>query len=283
MTGPFNLIIRGKYFINTGYGFFLVQILKITPLIVRLPWGGFWICRNNVMGKNILLKNTFLEGEWKFVSQYLKEKMTFFDVGANEGFYTLLASKKIGKMGQIISFEPSERELNRLKLHLKFNRCENVTVEPVALSDMQQSSELFVCMGQETGCNSLRPPDVSDDINKVKVCISTLDIYAYQHNLENMDFIKVDIEGAELNFLKGATKCIDRFRPIILCEISDIRTSPWGYKAQEIFDFLERMGYIFHNISQNGKLSKYIRESKYNENYVAIPQEKIWDMTQYLI
>jgi FkbM family methyltransferase len=76
--------------------------------------------------------------------------MTVLDVGAHNGFYTLLASKKVGPSGRVIAFEPSPRERQRLLSNLWINRCSNVIVEPVALAEEDSVATLFVVSGAET-------------------------------------------------------------------------------------------------------------------------------------
>lgn len=77
---------------------------------------------------------SFEENERRFVEQFLKEGMTMLDIGAHHGFYTVLASKKVGSSGRVFAFEPSPREHQKLLRHLKLNRCANVRVEPFALT-----------------------------------------------------------------------------------------------------------------------------------------------------
>ncbi len=96
-----------------------------------------------------------LSEEENFLLQFLKPGMVFLDIGAHRGFHTLLASKKVGIEGQIIAFEPSPRELRRLRWNLALNCCHNVRIESFAVSRNEGIGELYVCLGQETGCNSL--------------------------------------------------------------------------------------------------------------------------------
>lgn len=282
-TGTSRLLKRFSQIFHYMFVKIKLQFIKIVPIMVFLPWGGIWLCRNNFNGKSILLKEIFNEGEWKVVAHYLQSGMIVLDIGANEGFYTLLASKKVGENGKVISFEPSQRELKRLNLHLKINDCKNVVIEPLALSNEETNTELYVCLGEGTGCNSLRPPNVSDPIKKVKVNVTTLDNYLNLHKLEKIDFIKVDVEGAELNLFKGAKRSLEMFRPIIMCEIADIRTRPWGYKSEEIIKVLEEVGYIFFKILPEGNLVKCEIKTEYAENLFAVPQEKISLVKGYLL
>ena len=85
--------------------------------------------------------------------------MIVLDIGAHHGFYTLLASRKVGKKGKVIAFEPSPRKRRKLIWHCRLNRTDNVWIESCALGSFDGEAELFLVKGKETGCNSLRPPE----------------------------------------------------------------------------------------------------------------------------
>jgi FkbM family methyltransferase len=245
------------------------------PLPVYLPWGVWWLLKNDAMGRNIIKRNGFEQPERDFLLKFLKQEMTFIDIGAHQGYYTLLASRKTGLSGRVIAFEPSPRELHALRIHLLLNRCHNVHIEPVALSDDTSTAKLFVCLGQETGCNSLRRPLLSERMKTVKVPVRTLDEYFKKGQIATATVIKIDAEGAELSILKGATNLLYKVKPVLLCELADIRTKPWGYKAVEIYDFLKTAGYQWFSITSSGYLKPCPRKPFYNENLLAVPEEKV--------
>ena len=176
------------------------------PIPFRLPWGGWWFAWNDVIGKHIRLSDKFEQGEQAFLLRFLEPRMTVLDIGAHHGLYTLLASKKVGSQGHVVAFEPSPRELNRLRWHLRINRCRNVRVEPYALGRKEDLADLYVCTVHETGCNSLRPPNVAEPLSKVQVPVKVLDHYVEGTALKTVDFVKLDVEGGELDVLKGAEK-----------------------------------------------------------------------------
>ena len=97
------------------------------PRLIRLPFGVWWVLRNDNVGVP-LRTGIFETAELAFVDRFLRPGMTVLDVGAHHGLYTLLASKRVGKHGRVISFEPSPREGRALRLHLLLNRCRNVVV-----------------------------------------------------------------------------------------------------------------------------------------------------------
>ena len=247
------------------------------PLPVRLPFGSWWLAWNDVCGDAIFI-GAFEEAERRFVEHFLQPEMTVVDVGAHHGLYTLLTSVKVGPQGRVIAFEPSPRERKKLLWHLRLNHCTNVQVESTALGSSVGQGELFVVNGRETGCNSLCPPKVSEPIKVLRVAVDTLDNYLRQQKIEGgVDFIKIDVEGAELEVFKGATVLLRREpRPVILCEVQDFRTQPWDYKAKEIIEFLHKLGYFWFSFSSDGKLEPIpVNQGVFGANLVAIPKECI--------
>ncbi|MEM3485862.1 MAG: FkbM family methyltransferase [Candidatus Methanomethyliaceae archaeon] len=230
---------------------------------------------NDVMGQHFRKCDDFEQGEQSFLLQYLAPGMTVLDIGAHHGLYTLLASKKVGEQGRVIAFEPSPRELRRLKWNLLLNRCCNVHIVPYALGSNEGTAELFVCLGQETGCNSLRPPAVNEPVSKIRVPITTVDHYLERIGVDKVDFMKLDVEGAELEVLRGAVQLLEGTRPLILCELADLRTEPWGYSSIQIYDFLRSRGYKWFSITPGGKLRSCPRKDRFHENLLAVPQDKL--------
>ena len=145
-----------------------LRFFPIVPLPFRLPFGAWWLLRNDVIGAT-LLDGTFENAERLFVEKFLKPGMLVLDIGANQGFYTLLSLHKVGPRGKVFAFEPSPREIRHLKLHLWLNRCKNVEVSASALGASAGTGELHVVLGSESGCNSLRAPAVSQPTGQVFV------------------------------------------------------------------------------------------------------------------
>jgi FkbM family methyltransferase len=215
------------------------------------------------------------EAERRFVELWLRPGMAVLDIGAHHGFYTLLASRKVGSTGSVVAFEPSPRERKRLLTHLRINRCKNVRIESLALGDANGEADFFIVDGRGTGLNSLRRPSSDEPIDIVTVPVMTLDDYLRLTHSTAIDFIKMDVEGAELTVLKGGAALLARRpRPIILCEVEDARTKPWGYEAQEIIEFLLHLGYGWFLPLQEGRLVP-LPFGKVNSerDLVAIPSE----------
>jgi FkbM family methyltransferase len=254
------------------------------PIPVRLPFGAWWLAWNDVVGKAVL-KGSFDKAECDFLARLLQPGMTVLDIGAHHGYYTLLASQRVGASGRVFAFEPSPRERRKLTWHLRWNRCSNVEVLDVALGAESGQAELFLAAGRETGCNSLRPPAVRGTPKKIGVPVETLDNFLSRRSVEHVDFLKLDVEGAELSVLRGAEDLLSRApRPVMLVEICDLRTAAWGYGASEILKQLSGHGYRWFEPRGGGWLRPASPDkAQYDENLVAIPEERIDQLRTYLV
>ena len=264
-------------------GLYARYAIPSLPVPVRLPFGAWVLAWNDDLGNHILARD-FEQPEYAFVGRFLKPGMTVLDIGANQGLYTLLASSRVGPKGLVISFEPSPRERRRLHLDVWMNFCSNVRVQPVALGATAGLMELFVVHGGETGCNSLRPPAVKGRTSRVSVKVETLDGFIFCHELDRVDFIKMDVEGAEWSVLQGAQRLFATPpRPVLLIEVYDIRTLPWGYAAREIVKHLNALGFRIFRPTENGGLeAEDVCKESFDANVVAVPEERMTEVADFL-
>jgi len=246
------------------------------PVPCRLWFGAWWLASPGVID-TMVMEGTFEPAELRFVEGFLKPGMTVLDVGGHHGLYTLLASKCVGKTGRVITFEPSSRERAILERHVKINRRDNVKIETMAVGSEIGRGKLFVVEGAEDGCNSLRPPNTESRSHAGEVAVTTIDVYLAGKNIGQVDFLKMDIEGAELDALKGSRGLLrSGARPVVLAEVYDIRTEPWGYKSREIVRYLEDLGYRWHKILEDGRIEETDTNAEvFDANLVAVPKERL--------
>jgi FkbM family methyltransferase len=253
------------------------------PIPFRLYFGAWWLAEESALDEKLIHEGAFEPNELQFVGRFLQPGMTVLDVGAHHGLYTLLASKRVGSSGKVIAFEPSPRERQRLMRHIHLNRCRNVTVMPFALADSSGTADLFVVSKFEDWCNSLRPPAVKHSISKIRAEMKRVDDVLADLGVMHVDFIKADIEGAELSFFKGAMPILQQSRPAVLCEVQDSRTIAWGYAARQILDFLVALNYRWFYVKESGELEPISTNSgRHDGNFVALPLERLAEFTQRL-
>lgn len=245
------------------------QTISRIPRPVRLPFGAYFFRRNDFLGFNL---QKFETRELAFAERFLRPGMTVLDIGAHQGLYTLLASRCVGPSGRVFSFEPSPRERRALRLNLIINFCDNVAIQALALGIQETIAGLYVVDEYNTGCNSLRPPNVPEPTSTVAVRVGTLDNWLAEQEIDRVDFIKLDVEGAELSVLKGAREFLARTRAVLLVEVAQIRTERWGYDAMEIVRFLENMGYAWFEILDGGRLAPASQIDSQEMNLVAVPR-----------
>jgi len=258
-----------------------IRIFPNIPVPIRLPFGAWFMARNDGLGST-LTHDGFEPNERSFVGRFLRQGMIVLDIGAHHGFYTLLASKLVGPAGKVFAFEPSPREQKALRLNLTLNRCKNVFTQPVALGDAETRSDLFVVNGKHTGFNSLRPPGISSPTTQVKVSVKQLDSWLREAKLDRVDFIKLDVEGGEFAVLKGGRQFLEqRPRPVILAELEDARSEPWGHRAKDTASLLQSLGFQWFTLLQGGTLGKMPEGSdRYEGNFVAVPNERGGEITE---
>lgn len=220
-------------------------------------------------------------GELRFIWKFLQSGMTFIDIGAYHGLYTVVAAQRL-KSGRVIAFEPSPRERRRLLLHLRMNHCRNVEVEHWALSATKGQTHMYLVVQGFTSMNSLRHPPIPNRCVTIEVPTITLDEYCLLKGIQQIDLIKVDVEGAEMEVFQGAQQVLQPYtshpvRPLLICEVLDWVTEPWGYRAVEIIKYLQRLGYYWFDFHEDGSLSPHIMQERYHEikNYLAVPEEKL--------
>jgi len=137
----------------------------------------------------------------------VKEGSVVFDLGANVGFYTLLASVLVGDRGKVVAFEPVPSNLRYLKSHLQMNRITNVTVVEAAVSDRNGE-----CRFDEGPSNSMGYISVRGHL---RTKVVTLDTLVSSGELPPPTTMKIDVEGAELGVLRGAAATLAAHRPTL--------------------------------------------------------------------
>lgn len=244
---------------------------------IDFPW--FDGARINLYLGNDQSYPTFLGGrfepnEFAFVDSFLKPGMVFVDVGANEGFYSVFASRRIGPTGRLLAFEPSQREFTRLNANLQLNNAENARSECVALADAAGSGELKLCEYGHEGQNTLG--DFGHAVHQSgtqTVELMSLDAYCDEHPLERLDFIKIDVEGAEQRVLEGARRTLAKFRPVILLELNDKALQFQHASCESVVNLLRSLEYSIYSFSPATGLPVPANEQPYSDNVVAAPSE----------
>ena len=154
-----------------------------------------------------------------FLTDIVSEGDTILDVGANNGyFFCLKISKKVPTV-KIIAFEPDPKILFHLRKNIERNRASNVTIEEMALSNLNGLVEMTSELGAS---NFLVSPERKNNLHtKTVVTCSTLDNYFAKRRSDSISFVKIDIEGFEPQFFEGSARTMLDAMPVILFEQND--------------------------------------------------------------
>lgn len=169
-----------------------------------------------------------LDPELKYVDGLLSNRRRFIDIGANVGMYSYFFSRK---MATIEAFEPLKEITSRLQ------KLDPVTVHNVALSDQAGEVEFYIPRVRENlafELASLEPRITDSEVRTVPV--ATLDSFQFQ----DVDLIKIDVEGHEASVIRGAQETLTKNRPVLIIEIEQRHIDLPMYS---VFESLEDLGY----------------------------------------
>jgi FkbM family methyltransferase len=170
----------------------------------------------------------------------LREGHTFYDVGANTGYFSLIASRLVGDSGRVVSFEPSLRALSQLTGNIVDNKLVNILLLSIAagpqdkLAELLQSSEGNI--GMTTLCDHLGYRNVEH------VPVFQIDKITESLGL-SPSMVKIDVEGYEFEALKGMAKTLVNHRPVVLMEVSRQWLAKQGEAPVDIYNFMQGHGY----------------------------------------
>ena len=200
------------------------------------------------------------------IYKLIEDDYNVFDIGANIGWYTIHIAKNLTQ-GKLYAFEPIPDTYSRLKRNVVLNNIENVVLNNIALSDSKGHLSFYYSPKMTVASSS---QNITNNENAILInCeTETLDNYFLENNIERVDFIKCDIEGAELFALKGALKTISSQLPIIFTEMLRKWSAKFGYHPNDIINLLESIGYECF-INRGGNLLKVekVDENTLETNY----------------
>jgi FkbM family methyltransferase len=221
---------------------------------IRDGFGVFEIrnCRELIQ-RNIYFLGYYEFRETKLIKQYLRKDDTFIDVGANIGWFTILASHIVGRNGKVIAFEPSGKIYSHLERNVQLNSPNNIRLEKTALAANHGSAILSGISDRNAGKGTIMGILPKNDENGEEVSTIRFDDYAVSERLSQVRMMKIDVEGAEMLCLQGAKAFLERRgADYLLIEINDHRLRQAGCSSREVVNFLQGCGYRLFRISTVG-------------------------------
>jgi FkbM family methyltransferase len=226
---------------------------------------GFWYC-GNVFDQSDIAYGIANQGTVEaFDSEVVKNVVenlkpendfVFYDVGANTGWYTMLAST-VSTKSTVHSFEPLEEHLACLRETIFLNRKETQhTVHAIALSDTNGEAEIRLAGSG----SSLEKNFLDTDRGVRKITVKVLDAFFTDSKIAGPDFIKIDVEGHEYKVLRGGEKVLREHAPVLFVEIAyslkNIGGSFINENYEKTFEYLAELGYEPY-LAKDNKLTRY--------------------------
>ncbi|MGI8892002.1 MAG: FkbM family methyltransferase [Bacteroidia bacterium] len=189
----------------------------------------------------------------------IHEGMTFYDVGANIGEYTVHGAKMVGPKGKIISFEPVPKFFSYLNENINLNEFgDRVKLFKFGLSDTTQTVLFSIPVDKNIGnainegmASQFHSISMSD---KFECNLKRLDDVFIEEDLPKPDLIKIDVEGGELFVLKGATEILKKFKPKIILEFNKSNCLNAGYTQEDLYQIIKDLHYRCKEIGNRGVL-----------------------------
>jgi FkbM family methyltransferase len=215
--------LRDKFFVRHGLDFptFTYKVLKkigldkVLLLLIDMPKQGYkFFCRIN---RDDFLFMTNHENE---IMEYFNpnEGDTVVDVGAHIGLYSLIAAKRVGPSGKVIAIEPDPENFKILKKNILLNQLSSVEALECAVYSTRGKLRLFLPELEQgrTIFNTVMQDRARTSTNFLEVEANTLDNILESINITEVNWIKIDVEGAELEVLKGAVNTLSSNKNIAL-------------------------------------------------------------------
>ncbi len=272
--------------INKKFPFFVVLFKKFASLgretaaLVRIPLESrlFVSSKDTALGFSLRFKGFFEPVQTRKFIKSVKKGDTVFDIGANVGYYTILASKLIGAKGKVYALEPDRKNIELLKKNIELNNCLNVEVVPLALG---AENKISYFLSDRANPGESR---ISEKVTKQLVQVKTLDKLVKEKSIKKIDVIKLDVEGGEVDVLRGAKNLIATSKNLNIFVECNLKTlKEFGEDKTALIAFLKGSGfdinYIFNERAKSlrrfsHRLLKKILKSTGYTNILAIKSNK---------
>jgi FkbM family methyltransferase len=231
---------RDRIFIERGFDFntFLYRVFKVLGignsmlLRIHVPKYDYkFYCRINNREDLVFMTNH----EEDIIEHFTpKEGDIVVDIGAHMGRYTIISSKRVGANGKVVAIEADPSNFEMLKSNIKLNQLTNVTPLNYAVYSKETKVKLYLPSGESgfTKYNTIMPNWINTQEKFVEVNANTLD-YLLQLNeirQEEVNWIKIDVEGAEFEVLKGATNVLSKSKDIAI--LMELHGPPHVYRPK---------------------------------------------------
>ncbi len=233
------------------------------PFTAVMPGIGvpMWIRPKSYFSTFYVSGNVFEQEVVAFMKSRIGPGMTVFDIGANIGYFTLLTARLVGPTGTVIAFEPGQDAFDSLVANIDLNGFNNVYAKQIALCDkngyeIYWQSKIERMNVYNSLINVEIPSHISqNDFQKHRIPVRYLDSIVAEERLPLPDFVKIDVEGAEMMVIDGMKDILSADKSMILVfEGSKVACQKNKYSLRELVNAIEHFGFSCKALNRYGSL-----------------------------
>lgn len=193
--------------------------------------------------------------------------LTVFDIGGWEGVYTMFFSRAVGETGHVVTFEPNPINQDRIAENVRLNGLSNVTVRPVALGEYVADAELLIpagVSGEAYVATSASRDSLPGGSTRMTIRVTTGDDEMRLNRLPVPDFVKIDVEGFELNVLRGMRNTIEHYKPRLFIELHHTLNCP--RQNAELITWLLKRNYALQHVESGRQITNPDYELEHSDH-----------------
>jgi FkbM family methyltransferase len=198
------------------------------------------------------------EPAWDNLFSILKKDFVIMDIGANIGFHTLNFARLCNE-GHVFAFEPDRISFQMLATNIQQNHFKNVSTFSIALGAHQGKLPFYKMYVNNPGANRILNQPPSSHFGEEWVDVNTCDQLAEQLHFSKLDLIKIDVEGFELFVLEGASKVIEKYKPILFIELAEANLREHDLTPSALVEHIERLGYTIKDAKTMNTLNLSVK------------------------
>ncbi|MFS7875801.1 FkbM family methyltransferase [Streptomyces asiaticus] len=213
--------------------------------------------------QDLIQRYLYLFGVWephmtRWLQRRLKPGDVFVDVGANIGYYSLLASRLVGRGGTVVAIEASPTFHQLLRRHVRRNDSTNIRALNAAVSDRDELLTFILASSRNMGANSVVPYDGPAE-STFEIAAQPLPDLLTDDEIANARVIKIDVEGAEGSVVRGLLPLLDKLRPDaeLTVEVTPQRMSDLGDSVEDLLTALKDRGFHVYRLPNDYAAASY--------------------------
>ena len=240
-------------------------------------WGASWVkgqdavilrgvgqgLRFNVAGSHsAFILGTHEPEVQELLESVLRPGMTYYDVGANVGFFATIAARLVGPSGRVVCFEPLPENSRQIEHNGRLNGFSNIATRCEALGGSNRTNVFNTSAEPTWGMLSTVGKAPEQASGQITVEVRTLDSLCAAGALPSPDLIKMDIEGAEAEALEGGFETLTAVRPLLVIELHRTNAA--------VTAVLDRLGYVYSVLGS----PVTVHDVTWDANILAVPRER---------